>query len=92
MRNILVVLCSIYLVGVDVLVGVSVVDLCVSELFSLYVYIFLLFSSYLQRLDWQDQDGGLLTESGRPRSTAAGAFFWMALGTADWVWELVAWD
>ena len=75
MRDILVVLGRIYLVGVDVLVGVSVVDLCVSELFSLYVYILLLVSSCLQRLDWQDEDGKLLTESGRPRSTAAGAFF-----------------
>ena len=36
MRDILVVLGRIYLVGIDVLVGVSVVDLCVSELFSLF--------------------------------------------------------
>ena len=92
MRDILVVLGRIYLVGVDVLVGISVVDLCVSDVSSVHDSILLLVSSCLQRLDWQDQDGGLLTESGRPRSTAAGAFFWMALGTADWVWELVAWD
>jgi len=81
----------VYLVGVDVLVGVGVVDLEVR-----------LFYIDRRRWKWEDREGwemtrkyrvivmysvmnegAELTESGNARSTDSGAAFWTALGTAD---------